>query len=169
MPADPAEFFQHSAWATERLVEVCADLADEQLDATGDGTYGSIRNTLLHLLSAEQYYLSRIGHPAAGPAVTFEFPGFDVLRQAAQANGAALAEAAMTSTPDYYVEGGDGDEFTQAAYSVFLIQALSHSAEHRTHILSILGTLGVGPADFDAQIDGWSWGGESGTLTPKVS
>jgi hypothetical protein len=56
------------------------------------------------------------------------------------------------------------DEFTQTAHSVFLIQALSHSAEHRTHIL---GTLGLGPADFDAQIDGWSWGEASGTLTPK--
>lgn len=41
--AVPAEaFFQQSAWANERLIEVCAQLSDKQLDAVLDGSFGSI-------------------------------------------------------------------------------------------------------------------------------
>ncbi len=52
-------FFEQNRWGNERLLEVCGGLSDEQLDATGVGVYGSIREMLLHLLSSEQFYLER--------------------------------------------------------------------------------------------------------------
>lgn len=166
--AVPAEaFVQQSAWASERLIEICAQLSDDQLDASDDGTYGSIRRTLIHMLSAEQYYLSRVGHPQAlDSSIVGAFPGFDLLLQVARDNGAALT-AAATAPADVVVPGTEGDEFLDADATVFLVQAVNHSTEHRTQIMTTLTALGAGPPDLDAQIDGWSWGEASGALRPK--
>jgi uncharacterized damage-inducible protein DinB len=162
-----SEFFQHSAWASEQLIAGCEQLNEEQLEATGDGTYGSTRSTLAHMLSAEQYYLQRIGSPQPADVLVTGSSDFEVLGRAARASGLALAQAADSLSSSDLVVGCADDEFSQASVSVFLIQALSHSAEHRTQVLGILGALGAGPPNFDAQIDGWSWGGESGTLVNK--
>ena len=35
----------HHIWATERLIETCRDLTDEQLTTPAPGTYGSILDT----------------------------------------------------------------------------------------------------------------------------
>lgn len=168
MAAPAAAFVQQSAWANEQLIEVCAQLSDEQLDATGDGTYGSIRQTLLHFLSAEQYYLRRVGYPpASGTELTAEFPGFELLAQVASDNGSALAAAAADPT-DVVVKGTEGDGFADADATVFLVQAVNHSTEHRTQIMTMLTALGAGPADLDARLDGWSWGDASGAMRPKA-
>ena len=61
--------YRHNRWANERLLERCAGLSDEQLDATLLGTFGSIRDTLQHIVTAERSYLSRIstGQPYRRP------------------------------------------------------------------------------------------------------
>ncbi len=168
MPTPVEAFFKQSAWATERLLEVCERLSDEQLDTSVEGTYSSIRRTFLHALAAEQYYLSRLDQ-AVTPEFTLDatFPGFEALKRVARENGELLAGAAAESSADLTVPGGSGDEFTETTQTVFLVQALTHSAEHRTQILTMLTSLGAGPTDLDAQIDGWSWGAASGELHSK--
>ena len=52
--------FSHNLWANQRMLEECAKLSDEQLDATLSGTYGTIRDTLVHITTAEQGYFSRV-------------------------------------------------------------------------------------------------------------
>ena len=37
------ELYRHKTWATLRLLEYCHGLADEHLDATIPGTFGTIR------------------------------------------------------------------------------------------------------------------------------
>ncbi|MBT5773373.1 MAG: damage-inducible protein DinB [Dehalococcoidia bacterium] len=162
-------FFKQSGWANERLLEVCEGLSDEQLDATGVGVYGSIREMLLHLLSSEQYYLLRAtGAEPAEPVLLDEWPGFDVLKRATRANGTALAAASESLPADSMVTGNETDTYVEMSATVLFVQAFNHSTEHRTQILSMLSALGVGPADFDSEIDGWSWGEASGEMTAKV-
>ena len=52
--------FRHNRWANLSILERCAELTDEQLDATIAGTFGTIRDTLQHIVTAEQSYFSRI-------------------------------------------------------------------------------------------------------------
>src|SRR3979490_3220072 len=52
------EMFRYKTWATLRLIEYCEGLPDEDLDATIPGTYGTIRETLRHLVDAEEGYYS---------------------------------------------------------------------------------------------------------------
>jgi uncharacterized damage-inducible protein DinB len=70
--------FRHHQWANLRLFELCARLTPDQLDASIPGTYGSIRDTLQHIVTAEQSYFSRIStgtrkaRPKDAPPLTFE-------------------------------------------------------------------------------------------------
>jgi uncharacterized damage-inducible protein DinB len=161
-------FFEQSGWASERLLEVCEGLSDEQLDATGVGVYGSIREMLLHLLSSEQYYLERASGVVPEERVLLdEWPGFDVLKRAARANGAALAEASESLPAETVVAGNETDTYVEMSATVLFVQAFNHSTEHRTQILTMLTALGAGPEDLDGEISGWAWGEESGALTPR--
>ena len=48
--------FHHNLWANLRLLELCAALSSEQLDATISGAYGTIRDTLEHIIQGETFY-----------------------------------------------------------------------------------------------------------------
>ena len=59
-----ARLFEHNNWANLKIVEACSTLTDEQLDAPPQSaTEGSIRNTLLHLVSAQYGYLRLLTLP----------------------------------------------------------------------------------------------------------
>src|SRR2546421_12295485 len=49
--------FAHHVWATLQLVDVCLTLSPEQLDTAVPGTYGSILETVRHLVGADSRYL----------------------------------------------------------------------------------------------------------------
>ena len=130
--------------------------------------YGSIGETLVHLAATEQRYIHRLGgEPPGAPIREEEPPGFAALKQATQRSGELLAAMARTASPDWQVSGvTDGRVFESEAV-VFLVQALGHSAGHRTQVISMCSALGVGPADLDERLDGWAWGEASGALRTK--
>jgi uncharacterized damage-inducible protein DinB len=43
-------FYEHNTWANLRLLDFCAGLSDEQLDASAPGTFGRVRATLVHIV-----------------------------------------------------------------------------------------------------------------------
>src|SRR5918998_4589347 len=49
--------FAHNAWATLQLLDACMALTDEQLATNVPGTYGSIIDTLRHLIGGDAGYL----------------------------------------------------------------------------------------------------------------
>jgi uncharacterized damage-inducible protein DinB len=51
-----SDFFKYNLWANLRLLDVCAQLSDAQLDATMIGTFGTVRETLMHMFGAEKGY-----------------------------------------------------------------------------------------------------------------
>ena len=54
------ELFRHKSWATLTLIEFCQSVPDEVLDATTPGTYGTIRDTLRHIVYTEEGYFARL-------------------------------------------------------------------------------------------------------------
>src|SRR5881398_2709746 len=86
------DFFKYNLWANLRLLDACAQLSDAQLDATTKGTFGSVRETLMHMLAAEEGYTRALtGKIPTPPLEEFTtFPGFDELRRRAKGSGEAL-------------------------------------------------------------------------------
>src|SRR5262245_35051749 len=72
---DLQELFDYDHWANAKLFEVIGQLTPEQLTQPFSGNHGSIRNTMVHVLSAEWGLLGRCGGPARGPALNpIDFP-----------------------------------------------------------------------------------------------
>lgn len=156
-----ADLYRQNEWANLRLLAACRGLTDEQLDATAVGSFGSIRTTLMHLLSAEQYYVELLGGAVDSPRFQTRspFPGLDVLEAAAKASAAGLAERARV-TPGRVIHRAEEGTAEEIDAEVILVQAVNHSTEHRSQVCTVMTVLGVTPPE----IDGWTWGEQAGRM-----
>ena len=143
--------FRHNSWANLRILERCAGLTDEQLDATIDGAFGSIRDTLQHIVTAERSYLSRIrtGQPYRRPQ---DAPPLSIaeMTESVRTSGSGLVEwASRVQSGDTVQVDWDGTE-RNVPKTIILTQAINHATEHRAQIMAILTQLGIEPPELDA-------------------
>jgi uncharacterized damage-inducible protein DinB len=45
--------YEHNTWASLRLLDFCAGLSAAQLGASAPGTFGRVRDTLVHIVRAK--------------------------------------------------------------------------------------------------------------------
>jgi uncharacterized damage-inducible protein DinB len=152
-----AELLHHHLWANLRLLDTCATLDPEQLEASAPGTYGTIRATLEHLVNAEQGYLMRLtGRQPERRFKAGDNPSIAELSEQARQSGEALLALAGEMRSTDIVEAEWEGQRWQFPASVMLVQAINHAAEHRTNVTTILAQLGI---NFPAEdfIDGWAY------------
>jgi uncharacterized damage-inducible protein DinB len=153
------EIFKHNLWANLRVIDVCEKLSEEQLEAALPGTYGSIKATLAHLCRAEEGYVFRLtGEKPEKPLREIEgFPSFGALREGALRSGGRLIRVVSGDEPIENIVSNFEDGTFAIAPAQFLLQAINHATEHRTHILAILGSLGIELPENEG-VDGWAYG-----------
>ena len=153
MTAGLPDFFQYNLWANLCLLEACASLSDAQLDATTTGTFGSVRETLMHLFAAEEGYVRHFTGTTPTPPLKelTAFPGFDELRRRAERSGKKLISIAEQGDLNqiFYLDGGT----YEAPAIVVLIQAINHAIDHRSQIATLLSQQEIEPP----ALDGWSY------------
>ncbi len=161
--SDPilAKLFEHNNWANLEIIRVCSALADAQLDAPAQSaTRGTIRETLMHLVDAQHWYLALLTLPAAPR----HYPNLAMsnLAQVAEASGQGLLALARDPErlPKTWVETGDG--YMDEPW-VVMVQAINHATEHREQINSMLTALGVTPLS----LDGWAYAVATGAEREK--
>ena len=143
--------FRHHLWANAVIFDFCCQLSDEQLDASMPGTYGSIRETLYHILRAERSYFSRIStgepykHPENDPQPTISDMAAEI-----RTKGEGLIEwASKVEKKDFVVIDWDGT-MRDVPKTIILNQVINHATEHRTQIKSILTQIGLEPPDLSS-------------------
>src|SRR5262247_3866451 len=62
--------YEYGYWANRRLFRVMEQMTTEQFTQAVAGSYGSVRNTMVHVLSAEWGWLERCGGPPRGPQLS---------------------------------------------------------------------------------------------------
>ncbi len=155
MTSNLQQLFRHNLWANRLILDACARLTPEQLDTFVDGTYGSVRRTLAHLVSAEDSYAARLGaRPRRfrwdeGPAT----PTIAELRASLENVGPELIELAGSTSDTQTVDVLRNGEPESLPAWIILTQVIDHGREHRTHIATILTQLGIEPPD----MDGWQF------------
>lgn len=156
-----ADAFGHHVWATLRLIDTCRSLTPDQLGATVPGTYGSILETLRHLVGADSWYLFALtGGAVAG--IDAETMGLAELRAAMEGFGPAWASLlAQGPDPDAVVvrRRDDGSE-SHAPAGIRLAQALHHGTDHRSQVCTALTTIGMQPPEIDV----WDFAEHRGRL-----
>ncbi|HVV43677.1 MAG TPA: DinB family protein, partial [Bryobacteraceae bacterium] len=72
---DLQTLYDYGYWANHRIFDVIARLTPEEFTREVAGSYGSVRNTMVHMMSAEWGWLDRCGGPSRGPAlVAADYP-----------------------------------------------------------------------------------------------
>ena len=146
--------FRHNRWANVRILERCAGLTDDQLAATIVGAYGSIRDTLQHIVTAERSYFSRIstGQPYRRPE---DAPPLTIaeMTESMRTSGSGLIESAPKVQADDTVQVNREGALLDVPKTILLTQAINHATEHRAQIMAILTQLGIQPPNLDS----WSY------------
>jgi uncharacterized damage-inducible protein DinB len=145
------EALRYNRWANLQLLDVCSQLGPDQMQLSSAGTYGTIADTWLHILSAEQRYLRRLVGFTPAISENDDFPGIPRLKDEAARSGEALIGAAATVDPDGTSPGRDGGD---VRHWLVMVQAIHHGNDHRTHICTILGQNGISYGDLDV----WAFG-----------
>ncbi len=159
---------RHNCWANLELIAFCAKLPAEQLAWTVPGTFGTIRQTLQHIVAAEQgYLLGLTGEmPPRGLFTPDTSAALDELtdrersvQQRCERLLAAPFDAArVTSRPNR----------PQATAGVVISQLVHHGSDHRAHVGTILGAHGEQPPDLDVWAYGRSIGEVGEVAIPRV-
>lgn len=156
--------FAHHVWATLEVVDVCLALSPGQLATTVPGTYGSILETLRHLVGADARYLFVLdgGRTSAIDEDHLDLPQ---LRNVMESHGAAwswLLAQDLDPGAVFVRRRDDGSE-THAPIGIRLAQALHHGTDHRSQICTALTTLGGEPPGIDV----WDFGQQVGRVLER--
>jgi uncharacterized damage-inducible protein DinB len=155
-----SDAFRHHIWATERVLDVCARLEPGQLETPVPGTYGSIIDTLRHVVQADSFYLTILTDGRVELIDKEARLGVNELRSRFAAYGAEY-EALLAGDPDpdtdFVERGDDGSEF-HSKMGLRLAQVVHHGSDHRSQVCTALTSLGVTPPDIDL----WAYGEATG-------
>jgi uncharacterized damage-inducible protein DinB len=156
-----ADAFGHHVWATLQLIDTCLALEPAQLETSVPGTYGSILDTMRHLVGADASYLFVL---SGGRAAEIEEDQMDLreLRAVMATNGPAWASlvAGDLDADAIVVRHRDDGSESHAPLGIRLAQALHHGTDHRSQVCTALTNLGIEPPAIDA----WDFAWEGGRL-----
>jgi uncharacterized damage-inducible protein DinB len=153
--------FSHHVWASLRLLDACTELSPEQLETFVPGTYGTILETVRHLVGSDSWYLFVMSGERT-PPIDEDHMDLPELRAAMESHGAAwtgLLEENISPDTVLTRRRDDGSE-THAPMSIRLAQVLHHGTDHRSQICTALTTLGMEPP----AIDVWDFGEQNGSV-----
>ncbi|HEY1914899.1 MAG TPA: DinB family protein [Streptosporangiaceae bacterium] len=158
------ELFRHKTWATLLLIETCQALDPAVLDATTPGTYGTIRDTLQHLVAADESYLGTVTGDWPTEPLPDEPVSLDRMAALVRALGPrweAVARDPQAGSRE--ITTGDG---WRTPASIPIAQAIHHAEAHRGHVLSVLGAHGIETpgVDIGEDFDVWHHGIATGLM-----
>jgi uncharacterized damage-inducible protein DinB len=146
--------YDYGCWANRKLFDVIAQLTPEQFTQPVAGSYGSIRNTMVHVLSAEAGWLDRCGGPKRGPRLNpADFPTVESVllvwnRVEAHVREflARLKDEDLARMAEY---GTDQSAKVSMPLGELLQHAANHAVHHRGQVALLLRLLGHAPGNFD--------------------
>ena len=154
MVSEINELFEYNRWANQRMIDVVATLSEEQFTRDLKSSFPSVRETLVHILSADWVWLSRWQgtSPTAFPtewdvatlaSITARWAE---LEQARSEFLDGLTPDALTSELAY--RNTKGEPFTNPLGQL-LRHVINHSTYHRGQLTTMLRQLGTTPPSTD--------------------
>ena len=140
-------------WARDRALNAAAKLTPEQLTRDMGSSFKSVRDTIIHLYSADWgwYELSRGVAPASMPSAD-QFPDVESIQYAWSQHESkmrafldSLTDADVSRTIEYRTP--HGTMITSVPIGHMVQHVVNHGSYHRGQLTMMFRQLGVEPAD----------------------
>jgi uncharacterized damage-inducible protein DinB len=151
---DLQSLYDYDWWANRKLFAVISQLTPEQFAQPFSGDHGSIRKTMVHILSAELGWVMRCaGLERGAPLNPDDYPTPAAL--------VPVMNRVEAQTREFLATLGDEDVGRIVEFSIFnsekrampvgelLQHAANHGAHHRGQVSLLLRLLGYSPDNFD--------------------
>ncbi len=154
---DLERLYDFHYWANRQLLGAVSQLTPDQFTQSLASGYGSVRDTLVHVLSAEWGWLDRCGGPERGERLNpQDYPTVESLVQAwTRVEGylrdflAGLTDEDLTPDIEFAIGGGPQQSIPLGD---LMQHAAIHAVHHRGQVALLLRTLGYMPGNFDLLI-----------------
>jgi uncharacterized damage-inducible protein DinB len=146
--------YDYNAWANERILETTAQLSPDQFLRQARTSFDSVRDTLVHTLSAHWIWLSR--WQGVSPRAMFnpgDYPTLESIRsrwtqieRETHAFVADLDDRKLDSIIEYIRTEG-----LPSAYPLWqlMVHQVNHATQHRSEVAALLTQFGHSPGDLD--------------------
>jgi len=153
--SDILTLYGYNYWANRHLLDVAGQLNEAQFAAPAPVSHKSLRGTLVHVMSAEWLWRSRLQEGVFPTAMLDEtdFPTVEALRlrwedeeQAMRTYLSSLTDEALNKPVHYRTTKG-----TPASMILWhiLFQVINHGMQHRSEAAVVLTDYGYSPGDID--------------------
>jgi len=151
---DLERLFDYGYWANRKLIAVISELTPEQFTQEVAGSYGSIRNTLVHTLSAEWGWLDRCGGAKRGPALKpDDYPTvqalietWSIVESRVREFLSNLRDEDLARTVEFTNPKG---EKRSMPLGELMQHAANHGVHHRGQVALMLRSIGRAPGNVD--------------------
>ncbi|MBZ5694101.1 MAG: DinB family protein [Acidobacteriia bacterium] len=146
--------YEYNSWANHRTLDSCASLTPEQFTRDLSSSFGSVRDTLVHIMGAEWIWLERWhGRVPAGLPAARDFPDIESVRRRWAEVERDLTDFIASLTPEdlqrtIQFKTLAGVPISQALWPC-LQHLANHSTYHRGQIATLLRQLGAKPVSTD--------------------
>ena len=146
--------YAYNAWANGRILDTAAQLSAEPFTAKAGASFDSVRDTLVHLTSAQWMWLSR--WQGSSPRAMLDAMGFPDLaairtrwQQIERDTRAFVAgpdEAKLERVVEYVNTAGEPN-----AYPLWqlMVHQVNHATQHRSEVAVMLTQFGHSPGGLD--------------------
>jgi uncharacterized damage-inducible protein DinB len=151
---DLETLFDYGHWANRKLFEAISRLTIEQFTQPLPGSDRSIRDTMVHVLSAEWGWVDRCGGPRRGAALKpADYPTVAALDEtwgrveaAVRAFLSTLRDEDLARDVEFAIGGAEKRSMPMGE---LMQHAANHGVHHRGQVSLRLRLLGCAPDDFD--------------------
>jgi uncharacterized damage-inducible protein DinB len=146
--------FEYNRWANARLLDAVAALTNEQFNRDLSSSYPSIRDTLTHLLAAEEVWLMRWkGLSPKSMLETASFPDVRSLKvkwaEVEMDQWNFLSKISDESLQEIVEYQNFKDEVWEYPLWAMIHEMVNHASYHRGQVVSMLRQVGAAPTQLD--------------------
>jgi len=146
--------YDYGYWANGKLFNVISQLTPEQFTVAVAGSYGSIRNTMVHLLSAEWGWLSRCGGPERSKRLNpADYPTVESLIEVSGKVEVHVRDFLSRLNVEDLARDveymNDRAEKRSMPLGALMQHAANHGVHHRGQVALLLRLLGYAPGNLD--------------------
>ena len=147
---DLRDLVEFNYWARDRMLQAVAALSPDQWTRRLGSSFGSVRDTVVHIYSAEWVWYSRwTGVSPTTPIAPDRFPSLDALNPAwheleSQIRGFVerLADEEASREIDYVLMNGTPG---RSSFQQMVQHVVNHGSYHRGQVTTLLRQLGAAP------------------------